>query len=139
MTTPGELRPADQVILGDIGLGEIGVDATGLADVGAGPVLEGGRLRGRLAIQLHGVGAIVRAVRQLRNNLVSPILSDVKRHHHFRAGALRFEEEQVLRPEHVLLYRDRAGLSRGIRSAILDLNLPRVADGQAPRAVGHLG
>ena len=135
---PGRQRqPSEQVILGDVGLGEVRVDAPRPAGVGPRLVLEPRRTGQRLPVQQHVVGAVVGAVRHLRHQLVPPGLGDVERDVNLRSRPLRLEEEEVLRPEDLLLNRHGAPLRPDVGDGVLDLDLPRIAVRQARRAVRY--
>ena len=127
----GEVGPADQVVFGDVGLGEVGVDATGVAGVGARLVLEH-RAAGRgLPVEFHDVGAVVGAVRELRDQLVAAVGGDVEGDRDGRARTVALEEQDVLRPEHVLLHRRLAGFDLHLAGA-----LPRPRSAARCRSAG---
>ena len=108
----------------------------GVSGIRAGLVFERLRRDRGLAVELHRVDAIVRAVRELGHELIASIFSDLERHADLRADAFRVEKQQIPRPEHVFLNGRLACLDRHVWQRVLHLELASVAHRQPPRAIG---
>src|SRR5437764_496397 len=71
----------------------------------------------------------------LRDQLVPAVLGYVERDGHLRSRPLRLEEQDVLRPEHVLLHRRRAAFGLHVGQIVLDFDLTGVSDRQTAPSV----